>query len=148
MIPADADVTVNGAVSAKILNLAGSLCVKGNLTATTLAAASKDAAVTCEKVMTFTDLTKQAEDAALKLTTYRTARLTNKISNTQLTINGEITVPTSIQMMVYYPSKINGKLEDTHKFGWGDVWTYALGVDDKPSEDAKLAVIPKASLAM
>lgn len=60
MIPADADVTVNGAVSAKILNLAGSLCVKGNLTATTLAAASKDAAVTCEKVMTFTDLTKQA----------------------------------------------------------------------------------------
>lgn len=147
VIPADADVTVNGAVSAKILNLAGSLCVKGNLTATTLAAASKDAAVTCEKVMTFTDLTKQAEDAALKLTTYRTARLTNKISNTQLTINGEITVPTSIQMMVYYPSKINGKLEDTHKFGWGDVWTYALGVDDKPSEDAKLAVIPKASLA-
>lgn len=147
VIPADADVTVNGAVSAKILNLAGSLCVKGNLTATTLAAASKDAAVTCEKVMTFTDLTKQAEDAALKLTTYRTARPANKISRTQLTINGEITVPTSIQMMVYDPSKINGKLEDTHKFGWGDVWTYALGVDDKPSEDAKLAVIPKASLA-
>ena len=147
VIPAGADVTVNGAVSAKTLSLAGELHVKGNLTATTLTAASNDAAVAGEKVMTFTDLTKQADAAVLKLTTYRTARPANKISRTQLTINGEITVPTSIQMMVYYPSKINGKLEDTHKFGWGDVWTYALGVDDKPSEDAKLAVIPKASLA-
>ena len=147
VIPADADVTVNGAVSAKILNLAGSLCVKGNLTATTLAAASKDAAVTGEKVMTFTDLTKQADDAALKLTTYRTARPANKISRTQLTINGEITVPTSIQMMVYDQKKINGKLEDTHAFGMNDMKDYELGVNGKPTENVKLAVIPKASLA-
>lgn len=147
VIPADADVTVNGAVSAKILNLAGSLCVKGNLTATTLAAASKDAAVTGEKVMTFTDLTKQADDAALKLTTYRTARPANKISRTQLTINGEIIVPTSIQMMVYDQKKINGKLEDTHAFGMNDMKNYELGVNGKPTENVKLAVIPKASLA-
>lgn len=147
VIPAGADVTVNGAVSAKTLSLAGSLLVKGNLTAATLAATSKDAAVTGEKVMTFTDLTKQGEDAALKLTTYRTARPANKISRTQLTINGDITVPTNIQMMVYAQNKINGKLEDTHAFGWDDVDDYKLGMDDKPSENVKLAVIPKASLA-
>lgn len=147
VIPADADVTVNGAVSAKILNLAGSLCVKGNLTATTLVAASKDAAVAGEKVMTFTDLTKQADAAVLKLTTYRTARPANKISRTQLTINGEITVPTSIQMMVYDQKKINGKLEDTHAFGMNDMKDYELGVNGKPTENVKLAVIPKASLA-
>lgn len=147
VIPTGADVTVNGAVSAKTLNLAGSLCVKGNLTATTLTAASNDAAVTGEKVMTFTDLTKQADDAALKLTTYRTARPANKISRTQLTINGEITVPTSIQMMVYDQKKINGKLEDTHTFGMNDMKDYELGVNGKPTENVKLAVIPKASLA-
>lgn len=147
VIPAGADVTVNGAVSAKTLSLAGELHVKGNLTATTLTAASNDAAVTGEKVMTFTDLTKQADDAALKLTTYRTARPANKISRTQLTINGEITVPTSIQMMVYDQKKINGKLEDTHVFGMNDMKDYELGVNGKPTENVKLAVIPKASLA-
>lgn len=147
VIPAGADVTVNGAVSAKTLSLAGELHVKGNLTATTLTAASKDAAVTGEKVMTFTDLTKQADDAALKLTTYRTARPANKISRTQLTINGEITVSTSIQMMVYDQKKINGKLEDTHAFGMNDMKDYELGVNGKPTENVKLAVIPKASLA-
>lgn len=147
VIPAGADVTVNGAVSAKTLSLAGELHVKGNLTATTLTAASNDAAVTGEKVMTFTDLTKQADDAALKLTTYRTARPANKISRTQLTINGEITVPTSIQLMVYDQKKINGKLEDTHAFGMNDMKDYELGVNGKPTENVKLAVIPKASLA-
>ncbi len=147
VIPAGADVTVNGAVSAKTLSLAGELHVKGNLTATTLTAASNDAAVAGEKVMTFTDLTKQADAAALKLTTYRTARPANKISRTQLTINGEITVPTSIQMMVYDQKKINGKLEDTHAFGMNDMKDYELGVNGKPTENVKLAVIPKASLA-
>ena len=147
VIPAGADVTVNGAVSAKTLSLAGELHVKGNLTATTLTAASNDAAVTGEKVMTFTDLTKQADAAVLKLTTYRTARPANKISRTQLTINGEITVPTSIQMMVYDQKKINGKLEDTHAFGMNDMKDYELGVNGKPTENVKLAVIPKASLA-
>ncbi|MEQ2578819.1 hypothetical protein [Hominiventricola aquisgranensis] len=147
VIPAGADVTVNGAVSAKTLSLAGELHVKGNLTATTLTAASNDAAVTGEKVMTFTDLTKHADDAALKLTTYRTARPANKISRTQLVINGEITVPTSIQMMVYDQKKINGKLEDTHAFGMNDMKDYELGVNGKPTENVKLAVIPKASLA-
>ena len=147
VIPAGADVTVNGAVSAKTLSLAGELHVKGNLTATTLTAASNDAAVAGEKVMTFTDLTKQADDAVLKLTTYRTARPANKISRTQLTINGEITVPTSIQMMVYDQKKINGKLEDTHAFGMNDMKDYELGVNGKPTENVKLAVIPKASLA-
>lgn len=147
VIPAGADVTVNGAVSAKTLSLAGELHVKGNLTATTLTAASNDAAVTGEKVMTFIDLTKQADDAALKLTTYRTARPANKISRTQLTINGEITVPTSIQLMVYDQKKINGKLEDTHAFGMNDMKDYELGVNGKPTENVKLAVIPKASLA-
>ena len=147
VIPTGADVTVNGAVSAKTLSLEGELHVKGNLTATTLTAASNDAAVTGEKVMTFTDLTKQADDAALKLTTYRTARPANKISRTQLTINGEITVPTSIQMMVYDQKKINGKLEDTHAFGMNDMKDYELGVNGKPTENVKLAVIPKASLA-
>ena len=147
VIPAGADVTVNGAVSAKTLSLAGDLHVKGNLAATTLTAASNDAAVTGEKVMTFTDLTKQADDAALKLTTYRTTRPANKISRTQLTINGEITVPTSIQMMVYDQKKINGKLEDTHAFGMNDMKDYELGVNGKPTENVKLAVIPKASLA-
>ena len=138
---------MNGAVSAKTLSLAGELHVKGNLTATTLTAASNDAAVTGEKVMTFIDLTKQADDAALKLTTYRTARPANKISRTQLTINGEITVPTSIQLMVYDQKKINGKLEDTHAFGMNDMKDYELGVNGKPTENVKLAVIPKASLA-
>lgn len=147
VIPAGADVTVNGAVSAKTLSLAGELHVKGNLTATTLTAASNDAAVAGEKVMTFTDLTKQADAAVLKLTTYRTARPANKISRTQLTINGEITVPTSIQMMVYDQKKINGKLEDTHAFGMNDMKDYELGVNGKPTENVKLAVIPKASLA-
>ena len=147
VIPAGADVTVNGAVSAKTLSLEGELHVKGNLTATTLTAASNDAAVTGEKVMTFTDLTKQADGSALKLTTYRTARPANKISRTQLTINGEITVPTSIQMMVYDQKKINGKLEDTHAFGMNDMKDYELGVNGKPTENVKLAVIPKASLA-
>ena len=147
VIPAGADVTVNGAVSAKTLSLAGELNVKGNLTATTLMAASNGAVVTGEKVMTFTDLTRQADDAALKLTTYRTARPANKISRTQLTINGEITVPTSIQMMVYDQKKINGKLEDTHAFGMNDMKDYELGVNGKPTENVKLAVIPKASLA-
>ena len=147
VIPAGADVTVNGAVSAKTLSLAGELHVKGNLTATTLTAASNDAAVAGEKVMTFTDLTKQADAAVLKLTTYRTARPANKISRTQLTINGEITVPTSIQMMVYDQKKINGKLEDTHAFGMNDMKDYELGVNGKPTENVKMAVIPKASLA-
>lgn len=147
VIPAGADVTVNGAVSAKTLSLAGDLHVKSNLAAATLAAASNEAAVTGEKVMTFTDLTKQADDAALKLTTYRTTRPANKISRTQLTINGEITVPTSIQMMVYDQKKINGKLEDTHAFGMNDMKDYELGVNGKPTENVKLAVIPKASLA-
>ena len=72
-----------------------------------------------------------------------TTRPANKISRTQLTINGEITVPTSIQMMVYDQKKINGKLEDTHAFGMNDMKDYELGVNGKPTENVKLAVIPK-----
>ena len=142
-------VTVSGNASVKTLKVKTDLTVKGTLAATELYAMSADTCVTGQKAMTFTNLKADgsASDAKLKLITYRTARTKkDSTSRTQLTINGEVELPVNLQPMVFKKSQLDGKPDATHAFAAADKSDYALDSSSKPSDNVKLAVIPKASL--
>lgn len=157
------DTTVSGAVNVKNLTLEktrdsgmaleifGALNVSGDLNVY-----DGTVQVIGTKAMTLTNIVtgesesfSGGETPSLELVTYRTALTkTNKVSKTQLTINGQIDVDTEIRMMVY-----DGTAQDKYgnayrlaDFSGAEENIFLLSAGSTPTEAAKIAVMPKASL--
>ncbi|MDO4260598.1 MAG: hypothetical protein Q4C82_00840 [Eubacteriales bacterium] len=137
------DLHMTGRLTSTELRLGGELSAEDAVTVTSLTADTAGAAVSGKKAMTFTDLLAGAEGSKLALTTWRTALTrTNKVSKTQLTVNGGIGVDTTLRLMVY--EETDGEAVE---FTETQIDDYALDAEGTPSDSVKLAVMPKASLA-
>jgi hypothetical protein len=138
-------VTVSGAINVKNLTILKNAALKasGTLTVSGDTKVYSKAAITGNSTMTFGNIVPAENNAALSITTRRTA-ITKKstVSKTQLTINGQVNADTSIQMMVYDTS-VSGSYRPADAED-EDVFLLAEGA--VPTDAAKVAVIPKASL--